>query len=84
MADAIKLAGDLGLQLFCGEWGAYQRTPRDLAYAWMRDMISIFDECDIAWTVWCYDADFGFWDQRTQDFKDKGMFEILTSGKALK
>ena len=83
MADAIKLAGDLGLQLFCGEWGAYQRTPRDLAYAWMQDMISIFDECNIAWTVWCYDADFGFWDQRTQDFKDKPMFEILTSGKAL-
>ena len=83
MADAIKLAGDLGLQLFCGEWGAYQRTPRDLAYAWMKDMISIFDECNIAWTVWCYDADFGFWDQRTQDFKDKPMFEILTSGKAL-
>ena len=83
MADAIKLAGDLGLQLFCGEWGAYQRAPRDLAYAWMSDMISIFDECNIAWTVWCYDADFGFWDQRTQDFKDKPMFEILTSGKAL-
>ena len=83
MADAIKLASDLGLQLFCGEWGAYQRTPRDLAYAWMKDMISIFDECNIAWTVWCYDADFGFWNQRTQDFKDKPMFEILTSGKAL-
>jgi len=83
MADAIKLAQDLGLQLFCGEWGAYQRTPRDLAYAWMKDMISIFDECNIAWTVWCYDADFGFWNQRTQDFKDKPMFEILTSGKAL-
>ena len=83
MADAIKLAQDLGLQLFCGEWGAYQRTPRDLAYAWMKDMISIFDESGIAWTVWCYDADFGFWNQRTQDFKDKPMFEILTSGKAL-
>ncbi|MBO7415637.1 MAG: cellulase family glycosylhydrolase [Bacteroidaceae bacterium] len=77
MADAIKLAQDLGLQLFCGEWGAYQRTPRDLAYAWMTDMISIFNECNIAWTLWCYDADFGFWDQRTQDFKDKGMFDIL-------
>ena len=48
-----------------------------LAYAWMSDMISIFNECNIAWTLWCYDADFGFWDQRTQDFKDKGMFDIL-------
>ena len=83
MADAIRMAKDLGLQLFCGEWGAYQRTPRDMAYAWMKDMISIFDECDIAWTVWCYDADFGFWDQRTQDYKDRQMYEILTSGKAL-
>ena len=83
MADAISMAQKLGLQLFCGEWGAYQRAPRDMAYAWMKDMISIFDECNIAWTVWCYDADFGFWNQRTQDFKDKEMFEILTSGKKL-
>ena len=77
-ATAIRLATmNQSKALAVAEFEAYQRTPRDLAYAWMTDMISIFNECNIAWTLWCYDADFGFWDQRTQDFKDKGMFDIL-------
>lgn len=77
MGDAIHVADSLGLQLFCGEWGVYETVNRDWAYAWTRDMISIFNEYNVAWTTWCYDADFGFWDQKTNSFKDSTLVNIL-------
>ncbi len=77
MADAIAVAEKYGLQLFCGEWGVYETVNRDWAYAWTRDMISVFNEFNIAWTTWCYDADFGFWDQAKHDYKDRKLVDIL-------
>jgi len=81
--DAIEAAKKYDLQLFCGEWGVYEPVERDLAYRWYKDMLDVFDEFDIAWTTWCYDGDFGFWDQRTESYKDKPLVDILMSGKAL-
>lgn len=77
MADAINVAKERGLQLFCGEWGVYEPVDRELAYAWTRDMISIFNEFNVAWTTWCYDADFGFWDQAKHDYKDRELVNLL-------
>ena len=76
-ADAIAAAKQYDLQLFCGEWGVYEPVERDLAYAWTKDMMQVFTENNIAWTTWCYDADFGFWDQQKHDFKDKELVDIL-------
>ena len=81
--DAIAVAKKYGLQLFCGEWGVYESVDRELAYRWTRDMLTVFDEFDIAWTTWCYDADFGFWDQQRHTFKDKPLVELLMQGNAL-
>ena len=81
--DAIEVAKKYDLQLFCGEWGVYEPVERDLAYKWYKDMIDVFDEFDIAWTTWCYDGDFGFWDQRTESYKDKPLVDLLMSGRAL-
>ena len=76
--DAIEAAKKYDLQLFCGEWGVYEPVDRELAYKWTKDMLTVFDEFDIAWTTWCYDADFGFWDQQKHEFKDKGLVDLLT------
>ncbi len=75
--DAIEAARKYGLQLFCGEWGVYETVNRDLAYRWTKDMLTVFRENNIAWTTWCYDADFGFWDQKKHAFKDKGLVDLL-------
>ena len=40
-------------------------------------------EFNIAWTTWCYDADFGFWDQQRHSYKDYPLVELLMSGKPL-
>ena len=76
--DAIAAAKKYNLQLFCGEWGVYEPVDRELAYKWTRDMLTVFKENHIAWTTWCYDADFGFWDQQKHCFKDKGLVDLLT------
>jgi endoglucanase len=76
-ADAIAVAKQYGLQLFCGEWGVYEPVDRELAYKWTKDMLTVFKENNIAWTTWCYDADFGFWDQQKHTFKDKGLVDLL-------
>ena len=76
-ADAIAAANKYGLQLFCGEWGVYEPVDRELAYKWTKDMLTVFKENNIAWTTWCYDADFGFWDQQKHTFKDKGLVDLL-------
>ena len=81
--DAIEAAKKYGLQLFCGEWGVYEPVDRELAYNWTRDMLTVFDEFNIAWTTWCYDADFGFWDQQRHTYKDRPLVELLMSGKPL-
>ncbi len=76
-ADAISVAKKYNLQLLCGEWGVYENVDREQAYKWTQDMLTVFKENNIAWTTWCYDADFGFWDQQKHDFKDKKLVEIL-------
>ncbi len=81
--DAIDAAQKYNLQLFCGEWGVYEPVDRELAYKWTKDMLTVFDEFNIAWTTWCYDADFGFWDQKKHDFKDKGLVDLLMASKGL-
>ncbi|MBQ0057105.1 MAG: cellulase family glycosylhydrolase [Bacteroidales bacterium] len=83
MKDAIEVAAKYDLQLFCGEWGVYEPVDRELAYAWTKDVLSVFDEFNVAWTTWCYDADFGFWDQNAHDYKDKPLADILMSAKAV-
>jgi endoglucanase len=75
--DAIEAAKKYGLQLFCGEWGVYEPVDCELAYKWTKDMLTVFKENNIAWTTWCYDADFGFWDQKKHEFKDKGLVDLL-------
>ena len=81
--DAIEAAKKYDLQLFCGEWGVYEPVDRELAYKWTKDMLTVFDEFNIAWTTWCYDADFGFWDQKKHDFKDKALVDLLMESKGL-
>lgn len=75
--DAINVGKKYGLQVMCGEWGVYEPVDRELAYKWTADMLSIFKKHNISWCTWCYDADFGFWNQQTNTFKDYPLVELL-------
>ncbi len=62
--------------LYCGEFGAYEKSPQALRLVWYKDMISVFNEYDIAWAQWDYKGDFGI---ITPDGADTGIAQALLS-----
>jgi len=84
IGQAADVAKKLGLPLYCGEWGVYQKNaPAESKYNWYRDMVEIFDEFDMSWSTWCYFDEFGFWSLEKQEIVDQPLLDILLSGKAL-
>lgn len=55
---AVEVADRYKLPLYCGEFGCYPSTPIELREAYYRDIISVFDKLDIAWSHWNYKNDF--------------------------
>ncbi len=62
LAQPLAVREETGLPLYCGEFGCYSRTPTELRLAWYRDILSVFEELDIAWANWDYKGDFGIVD----------------------
>ncbi len=60
----IDKGKELGLQVYCGEFGAYpyylEKTPR---LNWYKDICAIFKENNIANAHWCYKGDFPIVDE---------------------
>lgn len=62
LAPAIKRAKELGLQLYCGEFGCLPTVPRAARLAYYRDMVAVLGENDVAWANWEYKCDFGLFE----------------------
>lgn len=59
MQHAIDMAKGWGLQLYCGEFGAYPYyIEKETRMRWYEDMVSIFREYNINNAHWCYKGDF--------------------------
>lgn len=56
--QAVEIAREYGLKLYCGEFGAFPTTDLASRIAWYKDMIAIFNKYDIAWAHWNYKNDF--------------------------
>jgi len=61
---AIKRARELGLQLYCGEFGALPTVPRADRLAYYRDIVGVFESEGMAWSNWEYKGDFGILEWR--------------------
>ena len=59
---AIRRARELGLQLYCGEFGCLPTVPRAARLAYYRDLVGIFDAEGIAYANWEYKGDFGVYE----------------------
>lgn len=79
---AVEKAHSLGLQAYCGEWGAINLAPKEDAMRWFSDMVRIFDDLDVSWTVWDMKAEFGYWNP--DGTIDPSYLKILMSGDGLK
>ncbi len=56
---AIARAKELGLQLYCGEFGCLPTVPRAARLAYYRDIVGVFEAAGMAWANWEYKGDFG-------------------------
>ncbi len=64
---AVKRAKELGLPLYCGEFGCFPTTAMDMRQLWYQDMISIFNAHDIAWAHWNWKNDFPLVDAESKE-----------------
>jgi endoglucanase len=61
-APAIARARELGLQLYCGEFGCLPTVPRAERLAYYRDFIATLEQNQMAWANWEYKGDFGLFE----------------------
>jgi len=77
ISTAIERAKELGLPLYCGEFGCLQSPGREIRLQYYRDLVSIFVENDIAYANWDYRGQFRIVDPETLE-ADHELIRILT------
>jgi endoglucanase len=58
-APAIERAHELGLQLYCGEFGCLPTIDRGQRLAYYRDVTAVMAAAGMAWAAWEWKGDFG-------------------------
>jgi endoglucanase len=86
LIDSWKPLIDKGVQVHVGEWGCYNKTPHDVALAWMHDILSLWKDAGWGQAMWNLKGDFGVLNSRRadvqyEDYKghklDRKMLEVL-------
>jgi endoglucanase len=77
---------DRGAPVHVGEWGCFNKTPHDVALAWMADLLSLWREAGWGWSMWNLRGAFGIVDSGRadvayEDFRghklDRRMLDLL-------
>jgi endoglucanase len=88
LVDPWQRLAEKGVGVHVGEWGCYNKTPHDVALAWMGDYLSLWKEAGWGWALWNLRGDFGILDSNRadvayEDYKghklDRKMLELLRS-----
>lgn len=74
---AVDRAEELGLPLYCGEFGCLPTPGRDIRLRYYRDMVSVLDQFGLARANWDYKGGFSIVDARTLE-ADAELIHILT------
>lgn len=84
LEPAIRRARELGLQLYCGEFGCLPTVPRADRLAYYRDLIATMEGNGMAWAAWEYKGDFGIFEWHGAKFTtgapDMELIDVLLSG----
>jgi len=77
---------EAGSGVMVGEWGAFCKTPHDVALAWMKDCLANWKQAGWGWALWNFRGEFGILDSNRGDVKyeefhghklDRKMLELL-------
>ena len=86
--DTWKSLTSRGVPIHVGEWGCYNRTPHEVALAWMTDCLAVWREAGWGNALWNLRGSFGVLDSgrndvNYEDFQghklDRKMLEMLRS-----
>lgn len=86
--DPWKQLEAKGAGVHVGECGCFNRTPHDVALAWMKDFLELWQEAGWGWALWNFRGSFGVLDSGREDvayedFKgrklDRELLELLRS-----
>jgi len=87
LKPALEFSQKHGAPLFCGEFGANWRAPRESALNWLGDVLDLFSKHGVSWTYWYYrDMDFGIFDNlrldytSPPDYLDREKLDLLLQG----
>lgn len=62
--EAIQIAEERGVMLYCGEYGVIDLIDTDSALAWLSDIHTVFEKYGIGRSIWTFKAkDFGITDE---------------------
>jgi hypothetical protein len=75
MAKPIALARATGLPLYCGEWGALPKAPREDRLRWYADVRHVLERYGIGWATWDWKGGFGVVDRERA--VDEGLAAVL-------
>ena len=84
--DLYKVITEKGVQVHVGEWGCFNKTPHDVALAWMKDCLSVWKQAGWGNSLWNLRGSFGVMDSERadvtyEDYKghklDRKMLELL-------
>ncbi|MFB9056757.1 glycoside hydrolase family 5 protein [Mariniflexile ostreae] len=76
MKGPLEIAKKYNLPLYCGEFGSLPTTRKKDRLQWYRDMVSVFEDNDMAWANWDYKGNFGIVDSETNKL-DKDLVNVL-------
>jgi endoglucanase len=65
--DPWKALEAKGSGVHVGEWGSYNRTPHDVALAWMTDYLDLWKQAGWGWAMWNFRGAFGPVDSGRKD-----------------
>ena len=85
---AIRRARELGLQLYCGEFGCLPTVPRTDRLAYYRDLIAVMEANGLAWANWEYKGDFGIFEwhgeKTVTGAPDTALLDVMLAGARAK
>ncbi len=85
LLPAVQKAKELNLQLYCGEFGCLPHVDRTERLKYYNDIVSAFEENNIAWCNWEYKGDFGIYsfdfEKKVSLSPDFGLINILMQKK---
>jgi len=73
----INFARERQLQVYCGEWGCLKTPPQESMLNWYRDVRTILEENNVAWTTWDYKGNFGILTGK-ENQPDNALITLLT------